>query len=738
MCRMMTPAVVFVLLAVLGQTSGQCASNIARGGQVTQSSVLDGGVPERAIDGNQASVWKKGSCTQTNCQTNPWWRLDLLRTYKINTVTITNRKDCCHNRLNGAEIQIGNSLNDNGNANPRCAVIHSIPAGTSKTFVCNGMEGQYVNIVIPGKYKYLTLCEVEVTGQLAASNIAQFGQVTQSSVWSGGVAERAIDGNRASVWKKGSCTQTNCQTNPWWRLDLLRTYKINTVTITNRGDCCHNRLNGAEIHIGNSLSDNGNANPRCAVIHSIPAGISKTFVCNGMEGQYVNIVIPGRRKYLTLCEVEVTGQLPASNIAQFGRVTQSSVLSGGVPERAIDGNRASFWNQGSCTYTTCQRKPWWRLDLLRTYKINTVTITNRKDCCHNRLNGAEIRIGNSLIDNGNANPRCAVIQSIPAGASTTFVCNGMQGQYVNIVIPGRTQYLTLCEVEVTGQLAGSNIAQLGRVTQSSVLDGGVPERAIDGSRASIWNQGSCTRTLYRRKPWWRLDLLRTYKINTVTITNRGDCCHNRLNGAEIHIGNSLSDNGNANPRCAVIHSIPAGTSKTFVCNDMEGQYVNIVIPGRKEYLSLCEVEVTGQLPVSNIAQFGRVTQSSVLSGGVAERAIDGSRASYWNQGSCTYTNCQRKPWWRLDLLRTYKINTVTITNRKDCCYNRLNGAEIHIGNSLNDNGNANPRCAVIHSIPAGASQTFVCNGMEGQYVNIVIPGRTQYLTLCEVEVTRTE
>ena len=27
---------------------------------------------------------------------------------------------------------------------------------------------------------------------------------------------------------------------------------------------------------------------------------------------------------------------------------------------------------------------------------------------------------------------------------------------------------------------------------------------------------------------------------------------------------------------------------------MEGRYVNIVIPGRKEYLTLCEVEVSGE------------------------------------------------------------------------------------------------------------------------------------------------
>uniref|UniRef100_A0A3Q1KGD4 Fucolectin tachylectin-4 pentraxin-1 domain-containing protein n=1 Tax=Anabas testudineus TaxID=64144 RepID=A0A3Q1KGD4_ANATE len=142
-------------------------------------------------------------------------------------------------------------------------------------------------------------------------------------------------------------------------------------------------------------------------------------------------------------------RLTYTNIAVGGKVTQSSLLQTAVPERAIDGNRASNFAENSCACTHYNQKPWWRLDLWTTYNINTVTITNRQDCCPERINGAEIRIGNSLDDNGNANPRCAVVSSIPAGTSQTFLCHGMEGRYVNIVIPGRAEYLTLCEVEVT-------------------------------------------------------------------------------------------------------------------------------------------------------------------------------------------------------------------------------------------------------------------------------------------------
>ena len=50
--------------------------------------------------------------------------------------------------------------------------------------------------------------------------------------------------------------------------------------------------------------------------------------------------------------------------------------------------------------------------------------------------------------------RCAVIKSIPAGQTMTFTCNGMEGRYVTVVIPGQKKVLTLCEVEVFGTKAG--------------------------------------------------------------------------------------------------------------------------------------------------------------------------------------------------------------------------------------------------------------------------------------------
>ncbi|XP_053335737.1 fucolectin-like [Clarias gariepinus] len=138
------------------------------------------------------------------------------------------------------------------------------------------------------------------------------------------------------------------------------------------------------------------------------------------------------------------------DVALQGIATQSSTLTNAYPAKlGIDGNTASSLSYGSCTHTNADYSPWWRVDLLAVYDIRTVIITNRGDACANRINGAEIHIGNSLVNNGNNNPRCVVISSIPAGASVSDTCN-MMGRYVNVIIPNINQYLTLCEVQVYG------------------------------------------------------------------------------------------------------------------------------------------------------------------------------------------------------------------------------------------------------------------------------------------------
>ncbi|MGH0152777.1 UNVERIFIED_CONTAM: hypothetical protein FKN15_039669 [Acipenser sinensis] len=84
---------------------------------------------------------------------------------------------------------------------------------------------------------------------LTEVNVALQGTADQSSLYHE-VGSHAIDGNHDSIYSEKSCTHNNSDSPSWWRVDLKDSYEISTVIITNRADCCHERLQGAEIRIG--------------------------------------------------------------------------------------------------------------------------------------------------------------------------------------------------------------------------------------------------------------------------------------------------------------------------------------------------------------------------------------------------------------------------------------------------------------------------------------------------------
>ncbi|XP_073715709.1 uncharacterized protein [Misgurnus anguillicaudatus] len=287
-------------------------------------------------------------------------------------------------------------------------------------------------------------------------------------------------------------------------------------------------------------------------------------------------------------------------------------------------------------------------------------------------------------------------------------------------------YLILLSVLVS--IPGSfevNLARKGTATQSSSVT--AAQYAIDGLRSTA---SYCSITGRELSPWWRLDLLDYYGISTVVITTSESRAF-LTNGAEIHIGNSTENNGNNNPICAVTSGFEIGQTISYSCGVMVGRYINVVMTGLTDYLTLCEVEV---YETENVALSSAAIQSSTYYPFVPQNAIDGIRYGKGDASYCAVTAHQSDPWLSLDLQYEYEIGTVIITARSDCCAAQTNGAEIRIGNSTENYGNNNPKCAVTSGFQVGETISYSCNGMEGRYVNVVMTGLRSNLSLCEVEV----
>merc|ERR1712072_438144 len=103
-------------------------------------------------------------------QDNPWWYVDLEKSASVTKVIVYNRSDCCGERLRNFEVRVGDVKPDGTkySANQKCGTLHWGDApekgGGQLTVGCENHTGRYVVIVVPGKNRLLTLCEVKVVG----------------------------------------------------------------------------------------------------------------------------------------------------------------------------------------------------------------------------------------------------------------------------------------------------------------------------------------------------------------------------------------------------------------------------------------------------------------------------------------------------------------------------------------------------------------------------------------------
>ncbi|XP_019622812.1 PREDICTED: fucolectin-like isoform X3 [Branchiostoma belcheri] len=134
--------------------------------------------------------------------------------------------------------------------------------------------------------------------------------------------------------------------------------------------------------------------------------------------------------------------------------------------------------------------------------------------------------------------------------------------------------------------------------------------------------------------------------------------------------------------------------------------------------------------ITNIGLNRPATQSSTYQGAVAGRAVDDNVVPRWDRGTCTHTKSQTNPWWRVDLGSSQCVDKVGIKNRQDCCWERLQGFKVHVGD--NPDVLKNPTCGGANY--AGAEMMIVCDGLTGRYVGISLTGSSRILTLCDVRV----
>ncbi|MEM7181654.1 MAG: RICIN domain-containing protein [Spirochaetota bacterium] len=139
------------------------------------------------------------------------------------------------------------------------------------------------------------------------------------------------------------------------------------------------------------------------------------------------------------------------------------------------------------------------------------------------------------------------------------------------------------------------------------------------------------------------------------------------------------------------------------------------------------VDKVHSLPLTNVAMGKTATQSSLFHDGFASKAIDGNTDGHAGHGkSITHTNLDYQPWWMVDLGADYAVQGVTISNRTDCCAERLRDIRVSYLNSAGS--------VITSKDYKNVPEIVLLPANNVRKVKIQIIGRSEYLSLAEVQV----
>lgn len=449
----------------------------------------------------------------------------------------------------------------------------------------------------------------------------------QSSTKLGGNAGVAVASASALENEKAVCTHTFAEEKPWWRVDLGSSFQVKEVRVLPCGDCA-SKMPPIRVSAGNSLVLDGTANSLClgedeladvavkpqkrksnVTIGDSPS-VARSFACGLSKARYITLQVTDDVASLSLSRVRVIGYANEIESLHTPEVVELSYQAEVVQ---ADTGHASSVTRGRCTSVEEMDDPWLRIDLKAPRPVHNLTLRSASD--PNTINYKfEVRVGNSLVDDGNSNAACTPSPHSPLSPDTSarVDCGGMVGRYVNIRTPGTLRSLSICDVKVMGKEQPAT--QPPRVLSSQAVR-------------------ACTSTAPLDGPHRIIPLPTNSDITQVVFRTPAD-------GQPQVVSVGVQMDG-----LSSTHVTPCGPSRTMAAGDTllancpgetGGKFVRISSAGWNTTLTTCEVEVWGY-PRSQDRQIDSQADPVEVTGECVDQTEGGNTVTCANvvSGRCT-------------------------------------------------------------------------------------------------------
>ena len=222
------------------------------------------------------------------------------------------------------------------------------------------------------------------------------------------------------------------------------------------------------------------------------------------------------------------------NIALLGTASQSTEYPHLPASLVIDGNYNGYFNGNSASATREGfDDPWWKVDFHGDAIINKIKVWNRRDCCSERLEDAEVQI----LDTNEIVVATEKIGISKDEISFEFNFDNVEGSAVAVRIKKNNQVLSLAEVEVFGIMKWTLLhkrgsTKLGKTSENlwmSINKGSYVRRICH----------SCSRNSHKEIIYKRLSSKGGIDFRDLLLDNWHDCIN--ILGLDFNLFSTFAD-----------------------------------------------------------------------------------------------------------------------------------------------------------------------------------------------------